>query len=896
MPSNRTRAVLTAAALSVSACAGLSWTAPAEAQAQKKAAQKKAGRPAPSGPAPAATPAEKLKVLKGFKAELIYAVPRETEGSWVSLTTDPKGRLIASDQYGKLFRITPPPVGSSEKARVEALAVEIGEAQGLTWAFDSLYVVVNSGGHFPSGLYRVRDTDGDDNLDKVELLRKIDGGGEHGPHAVIPSPDGKSLYVVAGNATKLPELKGSLVPRDWGEDTLLPRMPDGNGFMADEKAPGGFICRVDPDGKDWTLVAMGFRNPYDIAFNKHGDLFTYDSDMEWDFNTPWYRPTRVCNAVSGADFGYRGGSGKFPTYFYDSLPPVVDIGPGSPTGIAFGYGARFPQKYQDALFICDWSYGKLYAVHNKPVGASYKGEVEEFVTASPLPLTDILIHPKDGAMYFAVGGRRTTSALYRVTYVGDGVKEGASTVDPEDTALIPAEFSREERHTLEAFHGHADPKAVGAAWPYLASSNRFVRYAARVALEFQPADTWRDKALAETNPRASLEALLALVRVSAADPAHRDPTALPVDPGLQAGVLAALGRLDWNTLTETQRLDAVRLLQVLFVRTGKPEPATASKIVERLGPHYPARSPELNSELCPLLVYLGAPDVAAKTMDLIARAPTQEEQLDYAKSLRLLKTGWTPELRRAYFTWLRKAYTYKGGASFRGFLEKSLKRDSVATLSDSERTELKPLIDAAAPAAATAAAGPPRAHVKDWTMEELVPLVDAGLKSNRNFDRGRSLFGAAQCAACHRFGSDGGAAGPDLTGVSGRFNTRDLLESIVVPSKVISDQYGAVMFLTTDGQVVTGRVANLHGDNIMVVTNMLDPGNMANVDRRKIEETKPSPVSMMPQGLLNTLDREEVLDLVAYLLSKGDRNAEMYRKPYYGVVFDSAPCSLFSCS
>ena len=241
-------------------------------------------------------------MLKGFKAELIYAVPRETEGSWVSLTVDPKGRLIASDQYGKLFRITPPPVGQSGEAKVEALAVEIGEAQGLTWAFDSLYVVVNSGGKFPSGLYRVRDTDGDDQLDKVELLRSIDGGGEHGPHAVIPSPDGKSLYVVAGNATKVPELAGSLVPRDWGEDTILPRMPDGNGFMADEKAPGGkYICRVEPrQARTEALVSMGFRNPYDIAFNKQGDLFTFDADMEWDFNTPWYRPTRVCNAACPA--------------------------------------------------------------------------------------------------------------------------------------------------------------------------------------------------------------------------------------------------------------------------------------------------------------------------------------------------------------------------------------------------------------------------------------------------------------------------------------------------------------------------------------------------------------------------------------------------------------------
>ena len=110
-------------------------------------------------------------------------------------------------------------------------------------------------------------------------------------------------------------------------------MPDGGGFMTDEKAPGGWVCKVDPDGKNWELVSMGFRNAYDIAFNREGELFTYDSDMEWDYSLPWYRPTRVCHVVSGADFGYRNGSGKLPTYYLDSLPPVVDIGPGSPTGV-----------------------------------------------------------------------------------------------------------------------------------------------------------------------------------------------------------------------------------------------------------------------------------------------------------------------------------------------------------------------------------------------------------------------------------------------------------------------------------------------------------------------------------------------------------------------------------
>src|SRR5439155_9828628 len=118
-----------------------------------------------------------------------------------------------------------------------------------------------------------------------------DGSGEHGPHAVVLAPDGQSLYVVCGNKTRLTDLARSRVPRVWGEDHILPRMPDGRGFMAGVLAPGGCVYRVDPEGKEWELVGMGFRNVFDIAFNRHGDLFAYDADMVGDYNTPWYRPT-----------------------------------------------------------------------------------------------------------------------------------------------------------------------------------------------------------------------------------------------------------------------------------------------------------------------------------------------------------------------------------------------------------------------------------------------------------------------------------------------------------------------------------------------------------------------------------------------------------------------------
>src|SRR5262249_2116279 len=95
---------------------------------------------------PTATPIELIKAKKDFRVELLYSVPKTTQGSWVSMCVDPKGRLITSDQFGKLYRITPPPLGGNDNAtKVEELPVDLGEAHGLVWAHDSLYVVNNEG-------------------------------------------------------------------------------------------------------------------------------------------------------------------------------------------------------------------------------------------------------------------------------------------------------------------------------------------------------------------------------------------------------------------------------------------------------------------------------------------------------------------------------------------------------------------------------------------------------------------------------------------------------------------------------------------------------------------------------------------------------------------------------
>ncbi len=815
---------------------------------------------------PTATPADKIKILKDFHVELVYSVPKDKQGSWVSLCIDPKGRLIVSDQTGSLYRITPPALdGKPGDTKVEKVPANIGGAQGLLWAFDSLYVMVNSS-KWPSGLYRVRSSKNNDELDEVTPLRKFRASGnDHGPHAIVPGPDGKSLFVVCGNQTPLTTLDRSRVPQVWGEDHLLPRMPDARGFMVGVLGPSGAIYKTDPDGKEWELFSTGFRNPYDIAFNRHGDLFTYDADMEWDMNTPWYRPTRICLATSGSEFGWRNGTGKWPPYYPDSVPAIYDVGPGSPTGITFGYGAKFPAKYQDALFGCDWSYGKLYAFHLTPQGSAYKAEAEEFLSGTPLPMTDIVVNPKDGAMYFVIGGRGVQSGLYRVTYAG---KESTAPLKDE----TPRNMDRLTREQIEVWHTKKDPKAAQQIWKYLDSSDRFIRYAARVAFEHQDTATWREQALAEKQPTAAINALLALVRVNAADRQHH-PDAPPPDAKLRGQIVEALDRLDWKKLDDEQRLELLRVYEVLFNRFGKPSDAERKSVIAKLDPHYPAKDRRLNAELCKVLVYLEAPGVAARTMKLLADAPTQEEQIDYAKSLRVLKTGWTPELRKEYFSWFQKAGSFRGGASFEGFV-RNIKAEAVQQLTAEEKTALKPILEAKP--SETTVVIKPRPFVKKYTVAELTPVVEKGLK-NRDFDRGRALFGQAVCFSCHRFNNEGGAVGPDLTTVVGRFNVHDLLESIVEPSKEISDQYAAVIITTMDGKTITGRIVNLHGDTMHVMTDMLNPGKLTDVNRKKVESMKTSKVSMMPEDLLDTLKEDEVLDLIAFLMSRGDRKNAMFK-------------------
>src|SRR4029078_9026496 len=124
-----------------------------------------------------------------------------------------------------------------------------------------------------------------------------------------------------------------------------------------------------------------------------------------------------------------------------------------------------------------------------------------------------------------------------------------------------------------------------------------------------------------------------------------------------------------------------------------------------------------------------------------------------------------------------------------------------------------------------------RPIVKEWTLEELIPIVERGLKGGRNFERGRQLYSTAAGARCPQFVNEGGSIGPELTGVVGRYSVRDMLESIFEPNKVISDQYQAINIQTTDGRVITGRIGNLGAAELSVIEDMFEPGRLTSVRR-----------------------------------------------------------------
>ena len=310
-------------------------------------------------------------------------MPAGKTDSYVTMTFDSQGRLVVSKELDHPRRLVDADGDGVFEGEV-VVSTRVKNCQGLWYDGPTLYGACNpavpEGQPAPaekSGLYQMPDADADGVTEGATLIAPfIDAVQEHGVHALRRGPDGALTMMVGNNTFFVDETQiDPASPFAGGrESQFLPVVQDGRGFGPSAKIGAhGTVHRVDPGTKRFTILAGAFRNAYDHAFNLDGELFTFDSDMEWDIGMPWYREIRTVHVVPGGDYGYRNGSGKLPAWAYDSLPPLRDVGRGSPVGVEFYQSRAYPTAMHDALLEADWSRGRLLYTPLTRKGASYDG-------------------------------------------------------------------------------------------------------------------------------------------------------------------------------------------------------------------------------------------------------------------------------------------------------------------------------------------------------------------------------------------------------------------------------------------------------------------------------------------------------------------------------------------
>jgi hypothetical protein len=696
--------------------------------------------------------------VPGFVIERL--VPTGKNDTYVAMTFDSLGRLVVSKENDNpRLLLDNNNDGIYDTERV--VSDKVKNCQGLWFEGRTFY-----GNCAPvdrereSGLFRIEDTNGDDAGDTITQLSTYIGGiQEHGPHAIRRGPDGE-MTTILGNNTFAPDdmIDFAASPfRDQRENQFLPYLPDGRGFGNSVKEGlHGVVFRFDRKKNKFVMLWGGLRNAYDFAFNLAGESFTYDSDMEWDINLPWYREVRSVHGVPGGNYGYRNGSGKFPAYFIDSLPALRELGRGSPVGVEFYQHSVYPAEFADVYFEADWSRGRILFTDLKRDGATYRARTDraEFVHGEPLNVTDLEVAP-DGMLYFTTGGRDTEGGVYRVKYTGaprsDAAPQGIMAVVRQPQPLsswgwaaiekarasMGASFAAEllrvardssasgtdrsqaiymmQRHgaapaadALQSLAGdaHADVRAAvvyvagvqgsasiaGAAlkdadpfvrrraaealvrigqspdrpslapvadiYALLNDSDRFTRWAGRLAVQRSPRADWRERALNETNPRAALEGMVALL-----------------DTQPSAGELQAIfeKQVSWMKRTDLAVDDKLSLIRT-FNLAAVTAPGGASTAVRRqvhdaLVGQFPSQDERMTRELATTLAYTGQPDAIAKILAAMPEGDqNQQLQIHFALALRTIKQGWTADQKSELTNWYAKAVQWHGGSSFTGFI------------------------------------------------------------------------------------------------------------------------------------------------------------------------------------------------------------------------------------
>jgi putative heme-binding domain-containing protein len=793
--------------------------------------------------------------VPGFEFAVLHTAA-EDEGSWISMAFDPQGKLLVSREDAGLLRLTLSDDHSSVQ-RVERFTTDLKECRGLAFHGSTLYANANNS----RGLYSLQYSDDLASIPPANLVREFPGGVGHGRNDLLI--DGDWLYTIHGDSVDLPQ------------DQILDCTSPSRHWPGDDSNREGHLLRMHVPTGAWELVCAGLRNPYGLAAQPDGSLFTFDADNEYDMGTPWYRPTRYVPLLVGGDIGYRTADRKLPPRFHDqpeNVPPVLTIGRSSPTAIFRDEELQFPEPYRQATFLLDWTYGRVLAVHQVRRGASWRAHTELFLQGRPLNVTDIACGP-DGAMYLITGGRKTQSSVIRVWATG----EQTTPIENETHERSAAAYSKtqvEKLRELEAQIRSCNPGGLEGLLDGLAAADPTLRHAARVALERLPVEHWGADVFQCPDSTQWLYGCLAMLQQA---------TDGDIPPILDRWL-----RIEPKTLQLSEKWVGLRLLE-LCLRTNPA--ATLSKSPQILAS---LQQQWLNSnelQVAPqvtsveyrqrLALLMGQFSGQGPPPDLVVdllHSPFQEDQLTSLLGLRSMSSGWSLEHRRRQFETLAAARRMVGGEGLPSLVT-TLDAESRATLSEQEQGQLSDLLNAAeiertqlSSLVQETVLSAPRPVVRVWDLDSLAEIANtAQVAGNREL--GRQVFHDAQCDRCHRIGSQGAAQGPDLTFVGRRFGTRDLLESILKPSQSVAENYQLESVIMDDGTVHVGRIViegDYRSETLVLQTDAMRLDSILHIDKRRIEVHQPIAKSPMPEGLLDTFTDNQIRDLLAYLQNPGN--------------------------
>jgi putative heme-binding domain-containing protein len=507
---------------------------------------------------------------------------------------------------------------------------------------------------------------------------------------------------------------------------------------------------------------------------------------------------------------------------------------------------------------------------------NYGGSRGAFLKGKPLPITDMQFGP-DGALWFMVGGRRTQSAIYRVTWTGSPVAAAADSsarAQPGSGAQLSrvsaAQSDVAER--LIAAQGVADESIVELAFEALDSPDRRLRFTARTALESQDPGLWIPRALAETRPWAAIEAMIAL--------AHRAPSSLRerMLARIASWPIEAMCACDRPSnahsyaFQEAQLVAALRALQLVLIRMGVPTRALAARSSGASTRSTHTRAPRPIAKCATARL----PRIPARRRE-VARADRHHVQrrgpararlavahaahrLDARRAAALLPLAQRPGRERR----LQLSGLHRRPAPRRDRVAE--RRRAHGARPAARRAQGRGDRREAGGGALRESTGPPRSSSRSSPRRAPAATSRAARRPTRARAASNATASPARAAALGRTSPAPGS----------RFSDRDLVEAMVRPSSTISDQYRDTEVVTKDDEVYVGRIVEDTPQRVRLACIQPREEELA-FDRAEIAVVRPHALSRMPEGLLDALTEAQVLDLIAYLRAGGASGDPAFR-------------------